>query len=86
MSHDNFLKLSKGARNSHLTVFPLCFHLLHVHVHINCLNLFTFIIFHAITMPSEEVTEPPAKIPILPFVPLSFDWNASNLYSQFKLF
>ena len=47
---------------------------------------FTFIIFHAITMHSEEVTEPPAKIPILPFVPPSFDWNASNLYSQFKLF
>ena len=37
-------------------------------------------------MPGEEVAEPPAKIPTLPFVPPSFDWNASNLYSQFKLF
>ena len=37
-------------------------------------------------MPGEEVVEPPAKVPTLPFVPPSFDWNASNLYFQFKLF
>ena len=37
-------------------------------------------------MPGEEVAKPPAKIPTLPFVPPSFNWNASNLYSQFKLF
>ena len=37
-------------------------------------------------MPGEEVAEPPAKIPTLPFVPSSFDLNASNLYSQIKLF
>ena len=37
-------------------------------------------------MPGEEVAEPPAKILTLPSVPPSFDWNASNLYSQFKLF
>ena len=37
-------------------------------------------------MPGEEVAKPPAKIPTFPFIPPSFDWNASNLYSQFKLF
>ena len=34
-------------------------------------------------MPGED---PPVKIPTLPFKPPEFDWNASNLYSQFKLF
>ena len=29
--------------------------------------------------------DPPVKIPTLPFKPPEFDWNASNLYSQFKL-
>ena len=86
MSHDNFLKLSKSARNSHSIVFLPCFHLLHVHVHNNCLNFFTLVQFHIVTMPGEEVAKPPAKIPTLPFVPPSFDWNASNLYFQFKLF
>ena len=38
-------------------------------------------------MPGDDSTaEPPAKIPTLPFVPSTFDWNASNLYAQFKLF
>ena len=37
-------------------------------------------------MPDEEVAEPPAKILTLPFIPPSFDWNASNLYSHIKLF
>ena len=86
MSHDNFFKLSRSARNSHFIVFLLCFHLLHVHVHTNCLNLFTLVQFQTVTMPGEEAAEPPAKIPTLPFVLPSFDWNASNLYSQFKLF
>ena len=86
MLHDNFLKLSKSARNSHFIVFLPCFHLLHVHVHPNCLNLFTLVQFHIVTMPGEEVAKPPAKIPTLPFIPPSFDLNASNLYSQFKLF
>ena len=27
-----------------------------------------------------------AKIPTLPFKPPEFDWGASNLYSQFRLF
>ena len=34
-------------------------------------------------MPGED---PPVKIPTLPFKPPEFNWNASNLYSQFKLF
>ena len=38
-------------------------------------------------MPGEDgAADPPAKIPTLPFKPPEFDWNASNLYSQFKLF
>ena len=37
-------------------------------------------------MPSDDAVDPPAKIPTLPFKPPEFDWNASNLYSQFKLF
>ena len=38
-------------------------------------------------MPGEDGdADPPAKIPTLPFKPPEFDWNASNLYSQFKLF
>ena len=34
-------------------------------------------------MPGED---PPVKFPTLPFKPPKFDCNASNLYSQFKLF
>ena len=34
-------------------------------------------------MPGED---PPVKILTLPFRPPKFNWNASNLYSQFKLF
>ena len=34
-------------------------------------------------MPGED---PPVKIPTLLFKPPEFDWNAGNLYSQFKLF
>ena len=34
-------------------------------------------------MPAED---PPVKIPTLSFKPPEFDWNASNLYSQVKLF
>ena len=30
--------------------------------------------------------DPPVKIPTLPFKPPKFNWNASNLYNQFKLF
>ena len=30
--------------------------------------------------------DPPVNIPTLPFKPPEFHWNASNLYSQFKLF
>ena len=38
-------------------------------------------------MPGEDgAADPPAKIPTLSFKPLEFDWNASNLYSQFILF
>ena len=37
-------------------------------------------------MPGEEAAEPPVKIPTLPFIPPSFDWNAINLYLQLKLF
>ena len=38
-------------------------------------------------MPGEDgAANPPAKIPTLPFKPPKFDWNASNLYSKFKLF
>ena len=51
-----------------------------------CLNLFTLVQFHTVTMPGEEVAKPPAKIPDLPFILPSFDWNAGNLYCQFKLF
>ena len=35
-------------------------------------------------MPGDDAADPPAKIPILPFKPPEFDWNASNLYSQFN--
>ena len=38
-------------------------------------------------MPGEDgAADPPAKIPTLRFKPPKFDWNANNLYSQFKLF
>ena len=37
-------------------------------------------------MPGDDAIDLPAKIPILPFKPPEFDWNASNLYSQFTLF
>ena len=37
-------------------------------------------------MPGDDAADLPAKIPTLPFKPPKFDWNASNLYSQFKLF
>ena len=30
--------------------------------------------------------DPPVKIPTLPFKPLEFDWNSSDLFCQFKLF
>ena len=86
MSHDNFLKLPKNARNSHFIVFLPCFHLLLVHVPINCLILFILVHFYSVTMPGDDAVDPPAKIPTLPFKPPEFDWNASNLYSQFKLF
>ena len=33
-----------------------------------------------------EDCEPPTKFLTLPFVPPTFNWNASNLYAQFKLF
>ena len=33
----------------------------------------------------DGAVDPPAKIPTLPFKPPKFDWNTSNLYSQFKL-
>ena len=43
--------------------------------------------FLTVTMPGEDgAADPPAKIPTLPFKHPKFDWNASNLYSQFKLF
>ena len=38
-------------------------------------------------MPGKDgAANPPAQIPTLPFKPPKSDWNASNLYSQFKLF
>ena len=37
-------------------------------------------------MPGDDAVDSPAKIPTLPFKPPEFDWNTSNLYSQFKLF
>ena len=37
-------------------------------------------------MAGDDASNPPTKIPTLPFKPPKFDWNASNLYSQFKLF
>ena len=38
-------------------------------------------------MPGEDgAADLPAKIPTLPFKPPEFDWNASNLCSQFNLF
>ena len=37
-------------------------------------------------MPGDNAANPPANIPFLPFKPPEFDWNASNLCSQFKLF
>ena len=37
-------------------------------------------------MLGEDAVNPLAKIPTVPFKPPKFDWNASNLYSQFKLF
>ena len=69
--------------NSHFTVFLPCFHLLHVHVHI---YLFILIHFQTAKMPGDGAVDPPARIPTLPFKPPEFDHNASNLYSQFKLF
>ena len=55
-----------------------------MHVHI---NLFILIHFQTAKMPGEDgVADPPAKTPTLPFKPPKFDWNVSNLYSQFKLF
>ena len=55
-----------------------------MHVHI---NLFIPVHFLNVTMPGEDgAVDTPAKIPTLPFKPPEFDWNASNLYSQFKLF
>ena len=80
------MSLSKSARNSHFIVFLLCFCLLLVHVRIDCLILFILVRFYSVTMPGDDAVDPPAKIPTLPFKPPKFDWNASNLYSQFKLF
>ena len=57
-----------------------------VHVPIDCLILFILVHFYYVTMPGDDAVNPPAKIPTLPFKPPEFDWNASNLYSQFKLF
>ena len=37
-------------------------------------------------MLGDDAADPPAKIPTLLFKPSEFDWDASNLYSQFKLF
>ena len=66
-------------------IFTLpCFRLFHVYVHITLLYLYNFL---TVTVPGEDgAAIPPAKIPTLPFKPPEFDWNASNLYSQFKLF
>ena len=52
------------------------------------ISIFLYLyIFYTVPMPGEDGTvDPPAKIPTLPFKPPNFDWNASNLYSQFKLF
>ena len=86
MSHDNSLKLSKSARNSHFIAFLPCFCLLLVHVPIDCLILFILVHFYSVTIPGDDAVDPPAKIPTLPFKPPKFDWNASNLYTQFKLF
>ena len=48
---------------------------------------FVLVEFLPVTMPGEDGTaDLPPKIPTLPFKPPKFDWNASNLYSQFKLF
>ena len=48
---------------------------------------FILVYFLPVTMPGEDgAANLPAKIPTLPFKPPDFDWNASNLYSQFKLF
>ena len=57
---------------------------MHVHVHITLLYLYDFL---PVTIPGEDgAANPPAKIPTLPFKPPDFDWNANNLYSQFKFF
>ena len=57
-----------------------------MHVPIDCLILLILVHFYSVTMPGDDAVDPPAKIPTLPFKPPKFDWNASNLYSQFKLF
>ena len=57
-----------------------------MHVPITCLLLFILVHFYSVTMPGDDAVDPPVKIPTLPFKPPEFDWNASNLYSQFKLF
>ena len=57
-----------------------------MHLPIDCLILFILVHFYSVTMPSDDAVDPPAKIPTLPFKPPKFDWNASNLYSQYKLF
>ena len=55
-----------------------------MHVLITLLYLYDFL---PVTMSGEDsAADPPAKIPTLPFKPPDFDWNASNLYRQFKLF
>ena len=55
-----------------------------MHVHT---NLFILVHSQTVRIPGEDGSaDPPAKIPTLPFKPPKFDWNASNLYSQFKLF
>ena len=51
------------------------------------ISLFLYLYTFTCTVPGEDgAVDPPAKIPTLPFKPPKFDWNASNLYSQFKLF
>ena len=57
-----------------------------MHVPIDCLILFILVHFYSVTMPGDDAVNPPAKIPTLPFKPPEFDWNVSNLYSQFKHF
>ena len=57
-----------------------------MHVPIDYLILFILVNFYSVTIPGDGAVNPPAKIPTLPFKPFEFDWNASNLYSQFNLF